>query len=129
MKVNWKFIRIVFFWFVGLLLAAWYPLMLYATVDVRESVLIAALISIINVLAGYTAIEYAFEKPHETFLKVVLGSMSIRLVILASLVIVLIHWFNFHAIGLMISLLAFYVLNLALEIYYLQKKVTLTNRR
>ncbi len=129
MKLNWNFLRIVFLWFGGLLLLSWYPMMVYATSEVRESVLVAAVISIINVLFGYAAIEYAYEKPNETFLKVILGSMSLRLAILAGLVLMLINWFGFHSLGLMISLLVFYVVNLGLEIYYLQKKVTLTNQR
>lgn len=129
MKVNWSFLRLVLYWFGGVLLLASYPLIFYGTSRVQESVIVAAIVSILNILAGYAAIEYAFEKPHETFLKVVLGSMTARLFVLAGVVLFLIKVIGFDALSLMIALLGFYILNLALEIYYLQKKVTLTNQR
>ncbi|MBM4169366.1 MAG: hypothetical protein FJ215_09445 [Ignavibacteria bacterium] len=129
MKINWAFLRLVLYWFGGVLLLATYPLAVYGTSSVRESVIVAAIVSIVNLLVGYAAIEYAFEKPHEAFLKVVLGSMTARLFVLAGLVLVLIKVIGFDALSLMIALLGFYVLNLALEVYYLQKKVTLTNQR
>jgi hypothetical protein len=51
--------------------------------------------------------------------------MLVRLILMWGTLIILIHFFKFHSASLMLSLLFFYVMNLVLEIFYLQKRVSI----
>ena len=113
------------FWFVGLTAALSYPVSLWGTAHALQSFIAAGVLSLVNVVLGYLAIEYAFQKPNITFLKVILGSMLVRLLLLGLAVVILLEVFQFPALALLLSLMLFYGVNLILEIYYLQKKVTL----
>ncbi|GJQ21332.1 MAG: hypothetical protein HBSIN02_16870 [Bacteroidia bacterium] len=92
-----------------------------------DSVLAGAIISLSNFLLGFASVEYAFDKSHTTFLKVVLGGMVGRLMLMALVVLALIKLYAFDALSLMLTLLGYYIVNLALEIVFLQKKVSLKN--
>ena len=93
-----------------------------------DSLIAGAVVSALHFLAGFLAIEYAFEKSHTTFLKVVLGGMIVRLFGMIGIVIVLMKGFGFDSLSLMLSLLGYYILNLSFEIVFLQKKVSLKNQ-
>lgn len=80
--------------------------------------------SFINLFLGYLAIEISFERSHTTFLKYVLGGMVVRLMLMWGVLLLLIRVYGFHSAALMLSLLFFYILNLVLEIFYLQKRVS-----
>jgi hypothetical protein len=90
-------------------------------------VVAAAVLSLLHLVSGYWAIEYSFDKPPTTFLKVVLGSMGVRLVVMSGAFVLLIKVYDMQVLPLMLALLFFYGVNLGLEIYYLQKKVKLKN--
>jgi len=124
-SIDWGFIRLVLFWFVGIAALLSYPVALWGSPLALRSFGAAGVLSFVNVVLGYLAIEYAFQKPNITFLKVILGSMLVRLLLLGVAVLILLEAFGFPALALMLSLMLFYGLNLVLEIYYLQKKVTL----
>jgi len=100
-----------------------YPLAAYGTREVIIASVLGAFLSTLNVLLGYAAIEYSFGKSATTFLKVVLGGMGIRLVLLLGTIVVLIKLFAVHVGGLVTSLGFFYIVYLTLEILYIQKKV------
>jgi hypothetical protein len=117
--------RLVLFWFVGIAAVLFYPVSVWGSAIAVRSFVAAGVLSFVNVVLGYLAIEYAFQKPNITFLKVILGSMLVRLLLLGLAVAVLLEVFRFPALALLLSLMLFYGLNLILEIYYLQKKVTL----
>jgi membrane protein YdbS with pleckstrin-like domain len=53
-----------------------------------------------------------------------LGGIGLRLFLLASVVLVLLRYYAYDPLSLTLSLLIFYVLNLVLEIYLLESKVT-----
>lgn len=125
MRIDKSFVRVVLVVFGGIVLLSWYPLSLYGTAEVISSIVAAAVLSMFHLVSGYWAIEYAFDKPPTTFLKVVLGSMGIRLVLMSGIFALLIKVFDMKVLPLMLALLFFYVVNLGLEIYYLQKKVKL----
>jgi len=124
-RIDWAFLRVVAFAFAGAALLAAYPLSEMATREVAGGVLAGAAMSLVNLLLGYAAIEYAFDKPHTTFLKFVLGGMVARLMLMWGVLFVLVGIFRVHAASLMLTLLFFYVLNLVLEIAYLQKRIQL----
>jgi hypothetical protein len=121
-KIDWSFPRQVFIALLIVGCAGAYPLVKYGTSEVREAILIGALITTLNVLAGYAAIEYSYGKSMTSFIKYVLGGMGIRMIAMGAVLVVLIRVFGFHAEPLVWSIVFFYVLFLALEISFIQKK-------
>ncbi len=124
MKIDWPFLRLVLYCFVGCLALTIYPISEFANEEIVKSIIAGCIMSLMNLLLGYFAIEYSFERPQTTFLKFVLGGMVVRLVLMWGIFLILIHFYHFHSASLILSLLFFYVMNLTLEIYYLQKKVS-----
>jgi len=84
--------------------------------------------SLLYILLGYVAVELGYKKKNTTFLKIVLGGMVARLFLMTGVVLVLLTVYQYDAFSLMLSLLVYYAINLALEIYLLQKKVSLKNQ-
>jgi hypothetical protein len=124
MKIDWSFLKLVLFCFVCAAVLTYYPISKFATAEVMHSIIAGGIISLVNLLLGYVAIEISFERSHTTFLKYVLGGMVIRLMMMWGILLLLIRLYGFHSASLMLSLLFFYVLNLVLEIFYLQKRVS-----
>ena len=127
MKLDWVFLRRMIVWYVGLTAIAIYLVSSYGEPEHLQSVVAGSLVSAVNFLLGFLAIEFAFEKSHTTFLKVILGGMVIRLFAMTGVVLVLIKIQHYDSLSLMLSLLGYYALNLTLEIAFLQKKVSLKN--
>ncbi|MEP0823551.1 MAG: hypothetical protein HRF44_11945 [Ignavibacterium sp.] len=124
---GWRFLAWVAVWY-ALFTAAGYMVAVNLEADHHvESVLAGAVISLSNFLLGFVSVEYAFDKSHTTFLKIVLGGMVGRLMLMALVVLVLIKLYAFDALSLMLTLFGYYIVNLALEIFFLQKKVSLKN--
>ena len=124
MKIDWLFMRLIFFCFTGAALLTYYPISEFATTEVLHGIIAGGVMSLINLLFGYAAIEISYERSHTTFLKYVLGGMVVRLMLMWGVLLVLIGFYHFHSASLMLSLLFFYIMNLVLEIFYLQKRVT-----
>ena len=124
MKVDWSFLRLVFFCFASAAVLTYYPISEFATADVMHSIIAGSVMSLANLLLGYLAIEASFERSHTTFLKYVLGGMVGRLMLMWGVFLLLTWVFGFHAASLMLTLLFFYAMNLGLEIYFLQKKIS-----
>jgi hypothetical protein len=124
MKIDWSFLRLVIFCFACAAVLTYYPISEFATAEVIHGIFAGGVMSFINLLLGYVAIEISYEQSHTTFLKYVLGGMVIRLMLMWGVLLILIRVYHFHSASLMLSLLFFYVMNLILEIFYLQKRVT-----
>ena len=77
-----------------------------------------------NVLLGYAAIEYSFDKSMTTFLKFVLGGMGLRMAAMFGCFILLINFFHVHPSGLIASMGAWYIVFLTLEVLFIHKKVS-----
>ncbi|HTP80191.1 MAG TPA: hypothetical protein VMM57_07290 [Bacteroidota bacterium] len=129
MRVDWRFLRISLIAFAGIGAMATYLLWRYGTASMIRGTIDGGIMSVCNFLLGYLAIEYGFERSNSVFLKVVLGSMLVRLLLMWSVFLVLIKVYEVHQPSLVVSLMAFYVVTLVLEISYLQKKVTVKSRR
>jgi hypothetical protein len=102
-----------------------YPLFKAGDREITVGFITGCLISLVSVTAGYLLIEYGIEKPNATFLKIILGGMVARLILIPTVVVVLIRVFGLHLISLTASLLFFYFLFLMLEILFLNKKLAL----
>jgi len=105
-----------------------YPLLRYASGEIVLAVAAGALLSMLNVLLGFLAIERSFEKSYTTFLKYVIGGMGVRLLLMLGGMLLLIVAVRVHALALMVSMLVFYVIYLAMEIAYIQQKMSAKNR-
>ena len=127
MKVDPRFPRQVFVTLIVLGGLSAYPLFRYASRDIMEATIAGALLSTLNALAGFLAIEYSFNKSYTTFLKAVLGGMGIRMAVMLGVMVVLIKLYQFHVVSLVVSMLGLYMVYLVLEILYIQKKLTIKN--
>ena len=87
-----------------------------------------AALSTINVMLGYIAIRYSFDKSYTTFLKAVLGGMGLRLLFMLGAFIALIAGFGLQPVPLTASLLGFYAVFMVLEIVFIQRSMTVKNR-
>ena len=125
MKIDWSFPRQVAITLGVLGAAGSYPLALYGTDEIIKAVVIGAILSTINVLFGYAAIEYSLGKSTTTFLKFVLGGMGVRMFMMAGMLVVLIKLFEVHAGALVGSMGACYVVFLTLEIIFIQKSISI----
>ena len=105
-------------------LVAAYPLARYGSRETVVAAAVGALLSTVNVLAGYLTIEYSFGKSYTTFLKAVLVGMGVRMGLMLGALLFSITVIGLDAIALTVSLLSFYVIFLAMEIFFLQKKAT-----
>jgi hypothetical protein len=106
-----------------------YPLLRYAPAEIQLAVSVGAVMSTVNVLLGFLAIEYSFDKSYTTFLKAVLGGMGVRMALLLGVLLVLIRFGGLHAVALTVSLLGFYAVFLVLEVLFIQKKVLIKNQQ
>ena len=123
-KIDWSFLRLVIFCFAGAAVLTYYPISKFATAEVMQGIIAGGVMSLVNLLLGYMAIEISYNRSHTTFLKYVLGGMVVRLMLMWGVLLILIGFYHFDSASLMLSLLFFYILNLVLEIFYLQKRVT-----
>lgn len=128
MKVDLRFPRQVGVTLLVACALAAYPLIRFGTHDVILAAALGALLSTVNVLLGFLAIEYAFNKSYTVFLKAVFGGMGVRMLLLLGAMLLLILVFRVHTLALMVSLLGFYAIYLVLEVLFIQRKVLLRNQ-
>ena len=102
--------------------AAAYPLAVKGSADILLAVVVGALLSTVNALLGYLAIQLSFDKSYSVFLKVVLGGMGVRLALMLGALALLIGVAGLHAIALTASVLAVYFVFIVLEIMFVQRK-------
>ena len=113
---------------VATVLCAAYPLIRYASDEVLLAAGTGAVMSTLNVLAGFLAIQLTFNKSYTTFLKAVLGGMGVRMGIMLGLLLVLILGVHMHAVALTVSVVGYSLIYLVLEIVFLQKMVQVKNQ-
>ena len=124
MKADWRFLRLIAYLYGGISVVGYAGLSRYASHDVLRSAVAADGMSLAHLLLGYCAVEYSFGKSNITFLKIVLGGIGLRLFLLASVFLILLRLYGFDPLSLTLSLFFFYVINLVLEIYLLENRVS-----
>lgn len=130
MKIDKRFpVEIAVTFVVGLAIGfGLMKLMQADSAEIASAVIIGAVLSTVNVMAGFLAIEYTLGKSHTTFLKAVLGGMGVRMAGMLGVIALLIKFGGVHVVGLVISVLSFYGVYLVLEIFYIQKRVSHKNQ-
>ncbi|MCC6396292.1 MAG: hypothetical protein IT282_04695 [Bacteroidetes bacterium] len=109
-------------------LCAAYPMHRYASDEVITAALTGALLSTVNVLAGFLAIQLTLDKSYTTFLKAVLGGMGIRMAGMLGMLLVLILVAHMHAVALTVTVVGYSMVYLVLEIVFLQKMLQVKNQ-
>lgn len=105
-----------------------YPLINVGSPEIMIAVFVGALISTLNVLAGFVAIERSLGRSHEAFLKAVLGGMGIRMLAMLGMLVLLMKVAGLHVVALVVSVLSFHIMFLVLELMYIQRKVSTTQK-
>lgn len=124
MKIDRRFpIRVAITFGVGLVIAL-FLLLLLGVQGLALPVVVGAVLSTANVLAGFLAFEYSLERSYTTMLKAVLGGMGIRLAFMLAMLVMLIKVVGLNAVALVVSLLSYYVIYLVLEVLYIQERVS-----
>ena len=127
--INRRFLGQVLGVVVVIVAASVYPLLVFFSNEVLVAALAGCLLSVLNALAGFLTVEYAFDKPSGTFLKVVLGGMGVRMIVLLGMFYVFIKVLGLHTIALTLFLFGFYIIFLTLEVLFIQRKVEAQNPR
>ena len=128
MKVDWSFPKQIALTLVIAGCLGGYPLLKFGTSETILAVIMGAILTTLNVLIGYAAIEYSFSKSTTTFFKFVLGGMGVRMIVMALVLVLLIKAFHLPAGTLVLSMGALYIIFLTLEVVFIQKKVNLRQR-
>lgn len=123
-RMDWSFPKQIAIAVAVLGLAGWYPLAVYGNEELTIAVIIAGVVMTVNVLLGYASIEYTVRKSMTTFLKVVLGGMGIRMLLLTGVLLLCVTRFGVHTGYLVGSMGVFYVVFLTLEVLYIQSRVS-----
>lgn len=106
-----------------------YPLAVYANREMIYGIIAGCAVSVVNVLAGYLSIEYAFDRSNTAFLRIILGGMGIRLLVVAAAIVLLLKVFHRDIYGLVFSFFFFYIVFAVLEILFLNRKISLRKTR
>ncbi|CUU01440.1 hypothetical protein JGI1_00251 [Candidatus Thermokryptus mobilis] len=125
MGINiWKFVKYISV----VALVTWalilYPLFKFGSDGFITSFAVGSLISLINSIVGFLVIKHGMAKSDREFFKLTIGSIGLRLFLIAGLILILLKFLNFEIYGLVISLLLFYFLFLAVEIVFFAKLKT-----
>jgi hypothetical protein len=99
-----------------------YPAIKYAASVQLYSFIVGFLIALINAIIGYSLNELAFKKSPKSFLLIVVGGFGIRIIFLGICLVILFQFPVFEQTSLISSVFFFYVLYMAIEIYYLHTK-------
>ena len=121
-KFSMKFPKQIFLTLIVIGVSSFYPLSRFADQEIISGVIAGIVLSVVNVLMGYVAIEYSFNKSYTLFIQVVLGGVGIRLFVMVGMLLLLIGVFKFHSIALVGSLFGMYSIFLVLEVLYIHNK-------
>src|SRR5262245_60231743 len=127
MKIDWSFPRQVLVTVAVVAALGAYPVLRFGGSEIVTPVLAGAALAFVNVILGYAAIEYSFDKSAAVFFKYVLGGMGLRMLFMAGILVTMLKADALPAGPLVGSLAFFYITFLVLEIFYMQKKVNARN--
>lgn len=97
-------------------------LYVYAQSPVVWGTTVGWLLPVICFVPGFYAIAWAYDRPLRPFLLAVFGGMLARLCFIGVSVVLLLKLTALHVPSLLLSLVGFYILYLAIEIYFLNRR-------
>jgi len=84
-----------------------------------KSILLGAILSMLNFALGYFLIKFSVNKSDKAFLLALWGGLFLRLILGLSIVLMTLIFLEINAYGFIFSILFFYVFYLLIEIFYL----------
>jgi len=84
-----------------------------------KSILLGALLSIVNFIIGLLLVKFSLKKSDNIFLLTLWGGLLFRLILGLSLVLITLIFLEINTYGFIFSILFFYVFFLLIEIFYL----------
>jgi hypothetical protein len=104
-----------------------YPMATLCSSETIIALIAGTLMSTVNVLAGYAAIEYSIGRSYTMFLKVVMGGMGIRMTAMLGIFLLCIKVLRLPVIPLSFAMMSFYAIFLILEVLYIQTRFRTKN--
>jgi hypothetical protein len=83
------------------------------------SVLLALIITTLNFLAGTISAKISLNKKEKTFIKIVFGSMVIRLFLMLTIILIVFVFLDINRNSFIFSIFIFYIFYLLIEVFYL----------
>lgn len=122
-KFDFGFLKYVLIASFIVFVVALYPIYLYALPKQTESIVYGYLISLVNVVIGFSLNNAALGRKPKSFMVLVFGGMLIRMLIVAVLLLVLLYFAKLEPVMLTASVFFFYFLFISIEIKFLHKKI------
>lgn len=119
---NIYFIKQIFIWSFPLLIGLLVLGVIFYGESVITGILWGYLLGLINIITGYLSIELSAEKSINTFFKYLIVGMFIRIFLLLMIIIILVKISGINVYTLIFSLFLFYIINLILEINYINNR-------
>ena len=108
---------------IGTCLVVAYPLVTYGSQRLVWGLAAGSTLAVLNVVAGCTAITWAFNRSRTTFFQAVFGSLGLRMILIGLSVFVLIKYTDIHVSGFIWGLFGFYVVFQVMEVIFLVKRL------
>jgi len=83
------------------------------------SVSLSLIITTLNFLAGFLSAKISLSKNEKTFIKIVFGSMVIRLFLLLFIILIVLIFLDINRNSFIFSIFIFYIFYLLIEVFYL----------
>ncbi|HEY3250560.1 MAG TPA: hypothetical protein VGK25_05525 [Ignavibacteria bacterium] len=107
-----------------ILLLCIYPVSIYATNLQVYSIVSGYIIALLNALIGYKLNTLAINKSVKSFMVIVFGSMGLRMMFIAILLLILIYFAKLDELSVVGSVFFFYIVFTSIEIIHLHKNKT-----
>jgi len=83
------------------------------------SVFLSLIITTLNFLAGFLSARISLSKNEKTFIKIVFGSMVIRLFLMLFIILIILIFLDINRNSFIFSIFIFYIFYLLIEVFYL----------
>ena len=93
------------------------------------AIILGVSLSLLNSIAGFISAKIAMKKKHETFSKIVFGSMIIRYFVVALVVFLCLKYIRINELGFGLSFMISTFILIIIEIFYLNSRLNLLNLR
>jgi hypothetical protein len=122
-KFDFGFLKYVLIASIIVFVVASYPVYLYASPEQIKAIVYGYLISLVNVVIGFSLNNAALGRKTKSFMVMVFGGMLIRMLIVAVLLLALLYIARLEPVMLTVSVFFFYFLFISIEIKFLHKKI------
>ena len=122
-KFDFGFLKYVLIASIVVFVAASYPVYRYSSPEQTEAIVYGYLISLVNVVIGFSLNNAALGRKTKSFMVLVFGGMLIRMLIVAVLLVILLYFAKLEPVMLTASVFFFYFLFISIEIKFLHKKI------